>query len=71
MLNAKGLFREISHCFREANRPADRLANVCVDAGFNSTYVSFSELPCLVRGDVNLDRLGVPNIRRSRASLAC
>ncbi|XP_027172427.1 uncharacterized protein LOC113772083 [Coffea eugenioides] len=71
VLNAKGLVREISHCFREANRPAYRLANVGVDAGFNSTYVSFSKLPCLVRGDVNLDRVGVPNIRRSRASLAC
>ncbi|XP_027170444.1 uncharacterized protein LOC113770234 [Coffea eugenioides] len=71
LMEARRYIREISHCFREANRPADRLANVGVDFGINSTYGSFSDLPRLVRGDITLDRLGVPSLRRSRVSLAC
>ena len=59
--------RKVSHCFREANKPVDRLANVGEDSGLTLTYHSFRELPSLVRGDVSLDQLGVPSLRRVRA----
>lgn len=71
LMEARRYIREISHYFREANKPADRLANVGVDSGINSTYGLFSDLPHLVRGDITLDRLGIPSLRRSSASLAC
>ena len=57
-MDARRFIREILHCFREANKPADRLSNVGVDSEVTLTYESFSELPRLVRGDITLDRLG-------------
>ena len=65
-MDARRFIRKISHCFREANKPADRLSNVGVDSGITSTYEAFGELPRLVRGDLTLDWLGLPGVRRSR-----
>ena len=31
LLKYKHHFRVITHCYREANKPADRLANTCVE----------------------------------------
>nr|XP_027067822.1 uncharacterized protein LOC113693489 [Coffea arabica] len=57
---------QVSHCYREANRVADRLANVGVTRQIQSiiTYENFDELPALVRGEIRCDRIGVPSIRR-------
>ncbi|XP_071912305.1 uncharacterized protein [Coffea arabica] len=33
LLEDRRCFREVSHCFSEANKPADRLANIGVDSG--------------------------------------
>ena len=43
-------FPGISHCFREANRPADRLANHGVDTKRDCLFHNFVELPSLVQG---------------------
>ncbi|XP_071940080.1 uncharacterized protein [Coffea arabica] len=67
LLKVSGFVRKVSHCFREANKLADRLANVGADSGQTLTYHSLSDLPSLVRGDVSLDQLGVPSLRRVRA----
>ena len=68
LLEDRRCFREVSHCFREANKPADRLANIGVDSSSSSTYESFCDLPALVRGDLTLDRVGLPSFRRVRRS---
>ena len=54
------------HYYREAKRVADRLANVGVsDRNHNvSVYVQFSEIPRLARGEIHIDRFGMPSIRR-------
>ncbi|XP_071902587.1 uncharacterized protein [Coffea arabica] len=67
LLQVSRFVRRVSHCFREANRPADRLASVGADSGQTITYHSLRDLPSLVRGDVSLDQLGVPSLRRVRA----
>ena len=51
LLKVKRFVRKVSHCFREANKPADRLANIGADSGTILTYDSLRELPRLVRGD--------------------
>ena len=59
---------QVTHCFREANKVADILANVgaahsqcgvCV-------YDGVEELPKLARGAYRLDRSGFPSFRRFR-----
>ena len=55
-----------AHCLREANRPADRLANVGVEVGCTTIYEPYKALPWLVRGDISLDASGFPNFRRCR-----
>ncbi|XP_027120509.2 uncharacterized protein [Coffea arabica] len=57
---------QVSHCYREANRVADRLANVGVTRQIQSiiTYENFDELPALARGEIRCDRIGIPSIRR-------
>ena len=57
-------FREITHCYREANKPADYLANWGAYAGHDSIFDCQGELPAVARGEINLERLGYPNLRR-------
>nr|XP_027124272.1 uncharacterized protein LOC113740964 [Coffea arabica] len=59
---------QVTHCYREANRVADCLANVGVVAGGLgvTVYDQFSAMPGLVRGEVRLDRAGIPSVRRRR-----
>lgn len=54
----------ISHCFREANKPADKLASL--SRGTEGIHVlnSFSALPKQVRGVTNIDRWELPSFRK-------
>ena len=56
------------HCYREANKVADRLANVGASTRNRtmSIYDQFSAIPRLARGKICIDRLGMPSIRRKR-----
>ena len=60
------LFRSITHCYREANKPSDRLAKWGAVSGEDSLFTTFAILPPLVRGDRRMDRLGFPSFRRRR-----
>ncbi|XP_027065411.1 uncharacterized protein [Coffea arabica] len=60
------LYTEISHCFLEANKPADRLAKLGADFGESVVYDSVLDLPRMARGDVTLDRWASPSFRRGR-----
>ncbi|XP_027171745.1 uncharacterized protein LOC113771356 [Coffea eugenioides] len=59
-------FDAVSHCFREANRPVDKLANVGMEARGTAIYDAYTALPRLVRGDISLDASGFPNFHRYR-----
>ncbi|WMV18303.1 hypothetical protein MTR67_011688 [Solanum verrucosum] len=53
----------ISHCFREANKPADKLASLSHGAEEIHVFNSFSSLPKQVRGLINMDRWEFPSFR--------
>ncbi|XP_071909825.1 uncharacterized protein [Coffea arabica] len=59
-----------SHCFREANKVADALANVGVAHPHQDVqlYEHWSDWPRLARGGVSLDSMGVPSFRMVRNS---
>ena len=57
-------FEAVSHCYREANKPADRLSIVGVEARYIAIYETYNVLPRLVRGDISLDAFGFPNFRK-------
>nr|XP_027066533.1 uncharacterized protein LOC113692333 [Coffea arabica] len=59
-----------SHCFREANKVADALANVGVAHPHQAVqlYEHWSDWPRLARGGVRLDSIGVPSFRMVRNS---
>nr|XP_027124765.1 uncharacterized protein LOC113741433 [Coffea arabica] len=59
----KQSFQSITHCYREANTPADHLANFGADACAGHVFNTISDLPQLVRGAIRLDRLGLPTFR--------
>ena len=56
-------FHTISHCYRVANSPAARLANVGAESEVGQLVHRFSDLPRLFRGDVRMDKLGFPSFR--------
>ncbi|XP_027090440.2 uncharacterized protein [Coffea arabica] len=56
-------FRGISHCYREVNRPADTLANIGVELMRDCIFDSFAMLPKMARGNIRMDRLGLPSFR--------
>nr|XP_027062765.1 uncharacterized protein LOC113689142 [Coffea arabica] len=64
LLQHQSLFRSITHCFREANKPSDRLAKMGADRGRDVLFESFAELPPMARGDIRMDRSGFPSFRR-------
>ncbi|KAG5568381.1 hypothetical protein H5410_064601, partial [Solanum commersonii] len=45
----------ISHCFREANKPADKLASLSHGVEEIHVFNSFSSLPKQVKGLINMD----------------
>ncbi|OIT31979.1 hypothetical protein A4A49_54831 [Nicotiana attenuata] len=53
----------IYHCYREANKPADKLAALSHGVNGIHTFNSFSELPRQVRGMVNMDRWSFQTFR--------
>ncbi|XP_071926190.1 uncharacterized protein [Coffea arabica] len=59
--------RSITHCLREANKPADRMAKLGATRGEDIFFDSFDSLPLMARGEIRLDKLGFPSFRRRRA----
>ncbi|XP_071922581.1 uncharacterized protein [Coffea arabica] len=57
LLRYKRHFREITHCYREANKPANFLANLGADTELETIYGSHSELPVRVRGEIQMEQL--------------
>ena len=57
-----------AHCYKEANKVADRLANEGASTSNHdiSIYNHFSAIPRLARGEIRVDRLGIPSIRRRK-----
>ncbi|XP_071909633.1 uncharacterized protein [Coffea arabica] len=57
-----------SHCYREANKVADALANVGIIHPEQQVkvYECFHMLPRQARGEVRLDRIGMPSVRKVR-----
>nr|XP_027097552.1 uncharacterized protein LOC113717098 [Coffea arabica] len=57
-----------SHCFREANKVADALANIEVAHPHQAVqlYEHWSDWPQLARGGVSLDSMWVPSLRTVR-----
>lgn len=53
----------ITHCFREANKPADKLASLSHRSSEIQIFNSFSVLPVEVKGLTNVDRWGIPSLR--------
>ncbi|XP_019264449.1 PREDICTED: uncharacterized protein LOC109242076 [Nicotiana attenuata] len=53
----------IIHCFREANRPADKLASLSHSSDMIHVFNSFADLPNQVKGLVNMDRWDLPSFR--------
>ena len=66
LLQYRRYFEAVSHCFREANKPADKLSAVGVEARCTAIYEAYIELPRMVRGDITLDTSGFPNFPRCR-----
>ncbi|XP_071923139.1 uncharacterized protein [Coffea arabica] len=64
LLRFQSLFQSITHCFREANKPSDRLAKMGATRGSDALFDSFVELPPMARGDIRMDRLGFPSFWR-------
>lgn len=60
----KSHFASISHCYREANQPADFLSNFGLQVNSDVIFNSFQELPRPVRGCINIDRYALPSIRK-------
>ena len=56
----------VCHCYREANRVADILANVGVSHPQQACimYDSTSIIPKLAKGEIRLDKLGMSSVRR-------
>ncbi|XP_060210896.1 uncharacterized protein LOC132637896 [Lycium barbarum] len=53
----------ISHCFREANKPADKLASFSHSTNGIQVFNSFSVVPRSVRELINLDKWNLPSFR--------
>mgnify|MGYP004714311617 CR=1 FL=1 len=60
LLQFRQYFRTISYCYKEANSPADCLANYGANSNAGQVFNGFSDLPRLVRGDIRMDKLGFP-----------
>ena len=53
------IFQTISHCYREANSPSNRLANYGGDSYAGQVFNGFSDLPQFVKGDIKMDKLEI------------
>ncbi|XP_071925457.1 uncharacterized protein [Coffea arabica] len=61
-----------SHCYREANKAADALSNAGIihPEQHIKVYDCFNMFPRLARGEIRLDRIGMPLIRKIRHTAA-
>ena len=61
-----------SHCYREANKAADALSNAGIihPEQHIKVYDCFNMFPRLTRGEIRLDRIGMPSIRKIRHTTA-
>ena len=58
---------QFKHCYRQANKVADILANVrCTLSDSICLYEHLSSLPGIAMGEYRLDKLAYPSIRRRR-----
>ncbi|XP_027184159.1 uncharacterized protein LOC113782466 [Coffea eugenioides] len=64
LLRYKRYFQEITHCYREANKSADYLANLRADTEQETIFGSHRALPVRVLGEIQMEQLGFPNFRR-------
>lgn len=62
---ASSMQLSFQHCFREANKVADSLANVGCGSTTASSFLSTSELPKETLGHFVLDVNGIPSLRVS------
>ncbi|XP_060195216.1 uncharacterized protein LOC132624453 [Lycium barbarum] len=53
----------ITHCYRKANKPADKLAAFSHGGGVIQTFNFFSDIPASIKGLLNMDRWGTPSFR--------
>lgn len=59
-------FWSISHCYREANRVVELLANVGCQSHISHVYWNSNKLPKLVFSEFKMDRLGMPIITKCK-----
>ncbi|KAG5617264.1 hypothetical protein H5410_017088 [Solanum commersonii] len=52
-----------THCMREANKVADKLASLNHKSGNNCIYTTYSSLPRQIIGLVNIDRWQIPSFK--------
>lgn len=62
----KGNFCSIKHCFREGNMVADILSKIGAENEMTMICEEVQVLPRLTRGHLQMDRLGLPQLRRIR-----
>ncbi|XP_059287186.1 uncharacterized protein LOC132040553 [Lycium ferocissimum] len=53
----------ITHCYREANKPADKLASLRHESDLIQIFNSHPEIPTSVKGLINMDRWNIPTFR--------
>ena len=58
----------LTHCYREANKPVDYLANLGADTEQETIFESHRAWPIKVRGEINMERLDFPNFHRRSMS---
>nr|XP_027072034.1 uncharacterized protein LOC113696849 [Coffea arabica] len=68
LLRYKRYFGDITHCYREANKPTDYLANLGADTEQEMIFGSHRALPGMVRGEIQMERLDFPNFRKRSMS---
>lgn len=57
------LNRSLSHKYKENNKGVDILANIGSCLQCKVFFHNFRELPHALKGIVNMDRMGIPNMR--------
>lgn len=58
-------FNSVSHCYREANRITDGLANLGVSFHCHNVFFNFRDLPKDILGEFRMDKLGIFSLRRT------
>ncbi|KAH0698662.1 hypothetical protein KY284_012877 [Solanum tuberosum] len=56
----------LRHCYREANKVADKLASLCHTNQHSTMFTTFAELPRRIKGLMTMDRWNMINFRTIR-----